>query len=457
VVFASIDTSYFAKLYRQFNLGLDGLIELIKTNGRVIARSVDNANYAGRDISTSQLFEDPAFLATRREFNYFAPEDQTERVAAYQRSDHFPLMVLASRPQDAVLSPWYHAAAARMLFVLGLVMLIAVLGAYLVRQLSRAQRLALELAGSEANFRILAEGSSDIVGRLSPDMRVVYASPSTARIIGWAADRLIGTDALAGVNSEDLPGVEHNITALKQGEVEEVRITYRTRHREKSEIWVETTLRAARKTGGEVIGFIAITRDMTLQKDLEGKLATLATEDSLTGIANRRRFDQRLKDEWARAYRERTCIALLMIDLDHFKPYNDRYGHPAGDECLRAVARIIAGEAQRSNDLAVRYGGEEFAMLMSNTDAAGCARIGERIRQSLREAGLAHEFNPPSFLVTASLGGATCWPAIERSAVPASLIEAADQALYAAKAAGRDRLVMAEPSVSALPQVRVVG
>ncbi len=130
-----------------------------------------------------------------------------------------------------------------------------------------------------------------------------------------------------------------------------------------------------------------------------------------------------------------------MIDVDHFKSYNDEYGHPAGDACLRVVAKIIAAEMQRVGDLAARYGGEEFAMLLPNTDAAGCARIGERIRSAVRDAGLVHASNPVA-CVTVSVGGAACRPALERTAGTGSLVEAADRALYAAKDAGRDRLMM---------------
>jgi diguanylate cyclase (GGDEF)-like protein len=231
--------------------------------------------------------------------------------------------------------------------------------------------------------------------------------------------------------------------------MEEARITYRTRHLEKSEVWVESTLRVTRNSG-IIDGVVAITRDVTQQKDLEGKLETLATEDGLTGLANRRCFDDRLLQEWGRAYRERTCLSLLMIDVDQFKKFNDEYGHPAGDECLRAVARILAAEAKRTTDLAARYGGEEFAMLLPNTDAAGCARIGQRILREIRGAGIAHKLNFPSGLVTVSIGAAVCRPGVERSAGHASLVEAADRALYEAKDNGRDRLVMATPPVRQL-------
>jgi diguanylate cyclase (GGDEF)-like protein len=245
--------------------------------------------------------------------------------------------------------------------------------------------------------------------------------------------------------------VQQTVAALRRGEPEEARISYRTRHREKPEIWVESTLRVTRTEHGEIDGVVAITRDVTEQKGLEERLAALAIEDGLTGLANRRSFDERLQEEWTRACREHTSLSVLMIDLDRFKTFNDEYGHPAGDECLRMVASILAAEARRPADLGARYGGEEFVMLMPNTDAAGCARMGERIRSAIRRAGIPHALNLPSDVVTASLGGATCRPGRERLAECASLVESADRALYAAKDGGRDRLVMSGEVVPFFP------
>jgi diguanylate cyclase (GGDEF)-like protein/PAS domain S-box-containing protein len=357
---------------------------------------------------------------------------------------------LATEQQDEVLAPWRSAAIARMTFVFALISLIAIIGFFLVRQLHLVQGLISALAAKEANFRLLAEGSSDMVTRIGLDERISYISPSCASVVGWRPDQLTGTPSLAGVNALDLPRVEKTVAALKRGDAEEARISYRTRHREKSEIWVETTLRVARKVSGEIDGVVAISRDITEQKDLEERLEILAIEDGLTGLANRRRFDERLQEEWARALRDNKPLSLLMIDVDNFKTFNDEYGHPAGDQCLRSVARVLAEEAKRTTDLAARYGGEEFALLLPNTDAAGCARIGERIRRELRNAAMPHKPNLPSGLVTASLGGAVGWPGTERSAEHAALVEAADRALYAAKQGGRDRLVMAG-QVVALP------
>jgi diguanylate cyclase (GGDEF)-like protein/PAS domain S-box-containing protein len=450
VVFATIGAKYFSEFYRQFDIGANSAITLLTADGTVMARSPDNGTYVGRDLSNGPLFRDPSLQSRHGVYYFKSPLDGMQRVSFYQRSDRFPLVVLATVQQEEALAAWRSAAIDRMLFVFGLVILIAVIGFYLVRQLLRGQRMAVALAAEEDHFRVLAEGSSDMVTRIGLDELVHYASPSSVRIVGWRPEQLVGKPALAGVNREDMPRIAETIAALKRGETEEARITYRTRHREKSEIWIESTLRVTRKVNGEIDGVVAISRDMTEHKGLEERLETLATEDGLTGIANRRLFDERLSQEWRRASRDGTCLSLLMIDVDHFKSFNDTYGHPAGDRCLRSIARVLAAEAHRTTDLAARYGGEEFAMLLPNTDAAGCARIGERIRRALREAAIPHANNLPSGRVTASFGGATCRPGAERSVGHASLIEAADRALYAAKDGGRDRLAMSDQVVTLL-------
>lgn len=457
VVFATVSSGYFSEFYRQFNVGAGGAITLISADGIVIARYPDNGTYVGRDTSGRPLFQDPKLQSAGGVYHFVSPLDGTQRVSFYRRSPRFPLLMLATRQQDEVLASWRSGAVVRVIFVTALVSLIGVIGFFLVRQLHWGRDLVSALAAKEANFRMLAEGSSDMVTRIGLDERIQYASPSTSRIVGWSPAQLVGTPALAGVNPRDLPQVEEIVAAMKRGDAEEARITYRTRHREKSEIWIESTLRVTRTLGGEIDGVVAISRDMTEQKHLEDKLAMLATEDGLTGLANRRRFDERLLQEWKRAYRDKTSLALLMIDLDHFKAFNDEYGHPAGDECLRSFARILEAEMLRTADLAARYGGEEFAVLLPGTDVAGCARLGERIRSALRQAALPHARNTPACLVTASLGGAVCRPASERSAGPGSLLEAADRALYAAKEGGRDRLVMSDEAVIVLQVASATG
>ncbi|MBB4396149.1 diguanylate cyclase [Bradyrhizobium sp. ERR14] len=452
VVLATISSKYLSHFYEQFEIGRNSSVSLTHGDGLIIARNPSNETFVGRSVSDKPLFRDASLQRPSGAYYFKSPLDGAERVSFFKRSSRFPLLLLATVDKDELLAPWRAAAISRMLYVTALVMLIAVIGAVLVRQLQRGQRMAAALVEKEAHFRLLAEGSSDMVTRIGLDERLRYVSPSSARVVGWRANQLIGTPALAGINPEDLPEVQAIVDAMKRGEREEARLTYRNSHRQNGEVWLESTMRVTRKDNGRVDGVVAISRDITEHKKLETRLETLAIEDSLTGLANRRRFDERLKEEWARAYRDRSSLALLMIDVDHFKAYNDEYGHPAGDACLRLVAKIIAAETQRAGDLAARYGGEEFAMLLPNTDAAGCALFGERIRSAIHEAGLVHATNPESGCVTASVGGATCRPALERTAGVASLVEAADRALYAAKDAGRDRLVMSGELMNLLPK-----
>ena len=447
VVLATVDVAYFSQFFKKFNIGQNGSVALLSTDGIVLARNPDDGSYVGRDLSNTPLFNDRSSYPATAAFYFKSPLDGVRRLSVYKVSDHFPVMIVATKAQDEVLAAWRRDAAVRMMFVIALLLVISVIGLFFVRQLHARQRLAAELQAKEAVFHLLAEESSDMVTRIGTDERIHYISPSSARVVGWRPEQLMGTSALAGVNAEDLPRVEQMVAALKRGEAEDARIVYRSRHREKKEIWIESTMRVTKDFGtGEINGVVAISRDMTEHKSLEQKLAALATMDGLTGIANRRHFDERLEHEWARAGREGTTLSLLLIDVDHFKKFNDEYGHLAGDACLQAVAKILAEQARRPADVVARFGGEEFVLLLPNTDATGCRQIGEAIRQSLAQLGIVHALNFPSKQLTVSIGGTTtsCGGA-QTSCL--SLVEAADCALYSAKKDGRDRLVMSGPAI----------
>jgi diguanylate cyclase (GGDEF)-like protein/PAS domain S-box-containing protein len=447
VVLATVDVAYFSQFFKKFNIGQNGSVALLSTDGIVLARHPDDGSYVGRDLSNTPLFNDRGSYPATAAFYFKSPLDGVRRLSVYKVSDHFPVLIVATKAQDEVLAAWRRDAAVRMMFVIALLLVISVIGFFFVRELHARQRLAAELQAKEAVFRLLAEESSDMVTRIGTDERIHYISPSSARVVGWRPEQLMGTSALAGVNAEDLPQVEQMVAALKRGEVEDARIVYRSRHREKKEIWIESTMRVTKDFGtGEINGVVAISRDMTEHKSLEQKLAALASMDGLTGIANRRHFDERLENEWAGAGREGTTLSLLLIDVDHFKKFNDEYGHLAGDACLQAVAKIPAEQARRPADVVARFGGEEFVLLLPNTDATGCRQIGEAIRQSLAQLGIVHALNFPSKQLTVSIGGTTtsCGGA---QASCLSLVEAADCALYSAKKDGRDRLVMSGPAI----------
>lgn len=168
------------------------------------------------------------------------------------------------------------------------------------------------------------------------------------------------------------------------------------------------------------------------------KLNRLSSLDGLTGIANRRRFDEYLEQEWKSGRRHFKPLSLVMVDIDFFKAYNDTYGHQAGDECLKTVAKTIQCVLKRSEDLLCRYGGEEFAAILPGTHKAGAVQIAEAMCAEVEKTGIVHEGSKISGFVTISLGVATVLPTNELS--PAKLVAAADAALYSAKCDGRNRI-----------------
>jgi diguanylate cyclase (GGDEF)-like protein len=179
-----------------------------------------------------------------------------------------------------------------------------------------------------------------------------------------------------------------------------------------------------------------------------GELESLTTRleqqsriDGLTGVQNRRSFDLGFEEEWRRAVRSGSPLSLILLDIDFFKQYNDRYGHPSGDECLKRVASFVGDALQRVSDMVARYGGEEFALILPATPEEGAAILAERIRAGVESLGLPHETSPLGGVVTVSLGVATTRPSA--AATPAAFLESADAALYQAKHDGRNAIRIA--------------
>ncbi len=179
-----------------------------------------------------------------------------------------------------------------------------------------------------------------------------------------------------------------------------------------------------------------------IEEELEqanAKLRRLASLDGLTQIANRRRFNEVLNIEWKRQIREEKPLSLILCDIDYFKRYNDRYGHIAGDECLKQVAQTVAACARRPGDLGARYGGEEFAVILPNTDADGAMQVARNIQQDLRKLQIPHEASSVSRFVTLSIGVFCVIPNADTT--PDFVVHAADLALYQVKEQGRNAVI----------------
>jgi diguanylate cyclase (GGDEF)-like protein len=194
-----------------------------------------------------------------------------------------------------------------------------------------------------------------------------------------------------------------------------------------------------------ILGISAIVMYLVIRNILkiETRLYKLSTSDALTGVLNRRSFDQRIQQEWKRALRSQEPLTLLFIDVDYFKKYNDVYGHQEGDRALVRIASLLSGFAHRSSDSVSRYGGEEFAIILPGVDEAGAKTVAERLLERVRMENIPHQGSDISEHVTVSIGQATMTPQMEGSYE--LLIKASDHALYQSKRSGRDRLTSYTP------------
>ena len=259
------------------------------------------------------------------------------------------------------------------------------------------------------------------------------------------------------IHPDDQAAVQAAFGTHASGKTEAYKIEHRMRHKKGHWVWVlnhaAVIERDAQGAPTRVLGtHLDITERKSVEADIaensaeleraNAQLSRLSVTDGLTGVGNRRLFDETLATEWARGARQEQPLGLLLIDIDHFKLYNDSYGHQGGDDCLRRVAGVLGSCVKRGGELLARYGGEEFVVLLPSTDLAAAAAFAQRCLDRLDAARLPHRASPVSDWVTISIGVATVAPAQGMS--PNSLVRRADAALYAAKKLGRAQFVCAE-------------
>ena len=256
---------------------------------------------------------------------------------------------------------------------------------------------------------------------------------------------MIARDLRQFILTEDLPLLEELETSKPPVGMAYTHARLRLIKKDQTPLWISINARCVNNSAtGEASRFVLSMRDITGRTALEEKLSALALTDSLTGLWNRRAFDQALRREWKRTLREESQLSLLLLDLDHFKTLNDQYGHALGDKCLVAVASAIT-ETVRASDFICRWGGDEIAIILPATDHAGTLKAADKVRSAVEALRFRAEDHAGEWVsVTASVGMATAVKeADERMAIPQSLLRAADRALYRAKQDGRNRVAVA--------------
>jgi len=265
--------------------------------------------------------------------------------------------------------------------------------------------------------------------------RIQYANPACDRYLGCKPEDLVGRRLADLLEQTDVQANEAADTAIGQG-TREVNIRHHDGSLRAMDLTV-TPLTLPPLSADEGL-FVAMLHDISHHKQFEDALQRAAMLDPLTKIANRRQFDAFLEKEWQRAIRNAQPLSLVVLDVDHFKLYNDTLGHAAGDTCLQQVAQALQGHAARPTDLAARYGGEEFVLLFGETPLDAATRLAEMIRSAVEALQLPNPRSPSSPWLTVSVGVATIVPTqldeIE------NLFVCADRAMYAAKAGGRNRV-----------------
>ncbi len=321
---------------------------------------------------------------------------------------------------------------------------------YLTEVARSSRRRALRrLEASENRFRSLTEASRDVIMFAELNGSLQYISPAVTELLGWDEEDLVGESYRRFTHVEDIPKFDLAIQNLLTG-ADTSPVSYRALRKNGGVLWLEASSRLMHASDPDKpTGIVSVLRDISDRKEAERqmqqafqKVEQLAMIDGLTGIANRRLLDQTLHREWLSCMREQTPLSLLIIDVDHFKLYNDNYGHLTGDECLRTIVCEIQGTLRRSRDFLARYGGEEFVVLLPNTSEKNALVIADKLRTVIQECAIPHAESPHG-VVTASLGCATIVPTAESSIN--CLLNAADAALYRAKSNGRNRQEIAAP------------
>lgn len=358
------------------------------------------------------------------------------------------------------LTPTAILAALTILILALLVQRNVSLSRQLKREIAAQEAAHRQLAKSEEHYRFMLENSADTFWELDLQFRFMYVSQADQRIRGFKTSEVIGQSLFSMLTPDSLHNVQAGIALRQQAEQKgevtgPMRFEFEMYCKDGSTVWAESHSTPMHDAGGNIIGFHGVTRDVTVQKhhrtellqaneqlarqlqeiqELQSRLQDQAIRDGLTGLFNRRYLDETLPREIARAKRDGYPLAVIMMDVDHFKQVNDTYGHPGGDEVLKSLGSVFR-EGAREGDIACRYGGEEFVIVLPRMGIEAALARAEKWRMEVESTQVRHgDFN----IRFAISGGVSGYP--DHATDHESLIECADLALYTAKKNGRNRV-----------------
>lgn len=307
----------------------------------------------------------------------------------------------------------------------------------------------LETGCDLAVYKTLLESTLAIPWKIDwATMTFAYIGPQIESLLGWRQDSWVTVDDWASrMHPDDREHVVNFCVSQSMAGLDH-EADYRALTKNNEFVWIRDVVHVVRKEDGEVDSLIGFMFDITERKkteqqlvEMQRKLETLSFEDGLTGASNRRMFDKHFAVEWDHACRTGQPVSLLLLDLDHFKQFNDLYGHLQGDDSLVKVASALKLVGNRPRDIVARYGGEEFVLVLPDTDEAGAVRISEQCQKAIADLAIDHDGSSCGKVITASIGAGTQRP--QPGSDPKGMIEAVDKLLYQAKKFGRNRTIAA--------------
>ena len=295
-------------------------------------------------------------------------------------------------------------------------------------------------------YKTLLESTRAIPWKINwATLQFSYIGPQIEALLGWKPESWVSVeDWAARMHPDDRQWVvDYCVSQSKAGSDHEA--DYRALTEQGEYIWIRDVVNVVRDENGEVEALVGFMFDISERKATEEKLLALQKEleefsykDGLTGVANRRMLDQVLMTEWHHAQRHQQPLSLILLDIDYFKEFNDCYGHLQGDDCLKKVAQSLAGTATRAKDFFARFGGEEFMLVLPETNALAASKIAERCRQHVFKLQIPHQQSKVSNVLTASLGVSTITP--QHGDELQAFINNVDKLLYQAKLEGRNKI-----------------
>jgi diguanylate cyclase (GGDEF)-like protein/PAS domain S-box-containing protein len=296
-------------------------------------------------------------------------------------------------------------------------------------------------------YKTLLESTKAIPWRIDwATMKFSYIGPQIETLLGWKPDSWISVeDWAARMHVDDRKTVVDFCVSQSQSGIDH-EADYRALTADGDYVWIRDVVHVVRKKNGEVDALVGFMFDISERKEYEQELIRLNRKleeysftDGLTAVANRRMFDLSIEREWGSAHRECRPLSLIMFDVDYFKEYNELYGHLGGDECLKRIAQLLASAAGRSRDIFARFGGEEFVLLLPETDAKSAISLAEKCHQLINDEMIPHRGSKLVAYLTVSQGVATITPSVKDSVN--GFVARVDWLLYQAKQQGRNRVV----------------